>query len=159
MRSVLDEAESWQLRELRFRDFALELTLIELHSEPAPTGAPPLRPQERTRLTDAISDLLKGARHLTPKPGGRIATVWFERVLTHRVTDESFTAADNADVVEGKGKLMVFTRSRFLDLFNLNGLAPAVAKGAYQHYCIWTEHQVVDVIATTAPHAVLRQGA
>jgi hypothetical protein len=54
--------------------------------------------------------------------------------------------------------LQVLSRSKYLDYVRANHGWFEDMRGPAKHYRVWTENEVVDVIACVAPTFVLREG-
>jgi len=68
------------------------------------------------------------------------------------LVDESFTAGNDYEVREDKSALQVLTQSRYLDYVRANhGWFEEMGRGPGKHYRVWTENEVIDVVACEAP--------
>lgn len=91
-------------------------------------------------------------RTLNTSKESRLVEVSFEHPISWQLVDESFTARDEYEVHEDKFALQVLTRSRYLDYVRANhGWFEDVGRGLAKHYRIWTENEVIDVVACEAP--------
>ena len=95
--------------------------------------------------------LIKDTYALAVSEHSRRVAVRFSHPIAWQLVDESFTAADDYEVRESEQALQVLTRSRYLDyVCQHHGWFDAV-RGPAKHYRVWTENEVVDVVACEPP--------
>lgn len=131
MRSVLDEAETWDLESVQFNG-TLTVTLVELRR-----GA-------STSLT------VDGAR-VSVAEAGRRAVVTFRSVAAYQVVDEPHARTDEPRLAGDEGVLAVLGTSRFLDSLGHSALGAAVVRGELRHYRLCTPDFVLDAASSRAP--------
>jgi hypothetical protein len=97
--------------------------------------------------------IIKGTYALNTSEQSRLIEVRFCRPVAWQLVDESFTAFDKYEVHEGAFALQVLTQSRYLDYVRDNhGWFNEVGRrGSSKHYRVWTENEVIDVVACQDP--------
>ena len=96
--------------------------------------------------------IIKGTYSINTSEESRLVEVRFNRPIAWQLVDESFTARDEYEVREDKFALQVLTQSRYLDYVRANhGWFEDVGRGPGKHYRVWTENEVIDVVASEAP--------
>ena len=96
--------------------------------------------------------LIKGTYALNTSEESRLVEVRFSRPIVWQLVDESFTAGNEYEVREDKFALQVLTQSRYLDYVRANhGWFEDMGRGPGKHYRVWTENEVIDVVACEAP--------
>jgi hypothetical protein len=137
MRTLLDEAESWFLETLTY---AGELTVIVVEGIRSNT------PEDKR----VGSHVLKGLHAVEAAAGSRRAAIRFPRTIAWQVIDESYTAWDRSEVRDDKGFLVALTQSAYLQYVEAHhGWFKDVGPAA--HYRLWTENEVIDVVAHEEP--------
>jgi hypothetical protein len=86
LKTTLDDAHSWFLRELRY---AGELRIVLAEGITASES-------EDIKIGDHV---IKGTRALEPRAASRIVLITFARVVAWQLVDESFTAFDDYEAV------------------------------------------------------------
>lgn len=106
------------------------------------------------------SHVLKGTYAINTSEKSRLVEVRFTRPIAWQLVDESFTAGDEYEVREDKYALQVLTQSRYLDYVNANHgwFEGSMGRGPGKHYRVWTENEVIDVVACEAPTIELYGG-
>ena len=89
----------------------------------------------------------------------RLVEIRFSEPIAWQLVDESFTVGDDYEVREDGFALQVLSRSKYLDYVRANHGWFEDMRGPAKHYRVWTENEVVDVIACVPPTLVLREGA
>jgi hypothetical protein len=89
----------------------------------------------------------------------RLVEIRFSEPIAWQLVDESFTAGDDYEVREDPFALQVLSRSKYLDYVRANHGWFEDMRGPAKHYRVWTENEVVDVIACGPPTFVLMEGA
>jgi hypothetical protein len=103
--------------------------------------------------------VIKGTYAINTSERSRQAEVRFNRPIAWQLIDESFTAADEYEVREDQFALQVLTQSRYLDyVLASHGWFHEVGRGPGKHYRVWTENEVIDVVACEAPVVGLYEG-
>jgi hypothetical protein len=96
--------------------------------------------------------VIKGTYAINTSEESRLVEVRFSRPIAWQLVDESFTAGNEYEVREDRFALQVLTRSRYLDYVRANhGWFEDVGRGTGKHYRVWTENEVIDVVACEAP--------
>ena len=96
--------------------------------------------------------VIKGTYAIDPSEESRLVEVRFSRPIAWQLVDESFTAGNEYELREDKFALQVLTQSRYLDYVLLNhGWFKEMGRGPGKHYRVWTENEVIDVVACEAP--------
>jgi hypothetical protein len=138
VQTVLDDATSWFFHALVHRDEKLQIIIAEgikaAEPEDLIIGATNLGPSWRVEVTDE----------------SRWVCVSFGRVCAYQLIDESLTSADDYEIHD-RGFLRLYERSRYLDFLRSHAIMEhPMAEGA-RHYCLLTEDQIIDVVATAGP--------
>jgi hypothetical protein len=103
--------------------------------------------------------VIKGTYAINTSEQSRLVEVRFSRPIAWQLVDESFTSADPYEVREDRFALQVLTQSRYLDYVQANhGWFKDVGRGPAKHYRVWTENEVIDVVACEAPAVALHEG-
>lgn len=145
MRTPLDEFHAAFLRAAVYADGELRVVVAEGFRAPDP---------EDFTVADHV---IKGAYALTTSEASRLVEVRFRRPIAWQVVDESFTARDDHEVREDDFCLQVLTQSRYLDYVRANHGWFEDVRGHGKHYRVWTENEVVDVVACEPPEFGLRR--
>lgn len=96
--------------------------------------------------------IIKGTYAINSLEESRLVEVRFNRPIAWQLVDESFTAGNEYEVREDMFALQVLTQSRYLDYVRANhGWFEEVGRGPGKHYRVWTENEVIDVVACAAP--------
>lgn len=96
--------------------------------------------------------VIKGTYDINTSEESRHAEVLFSRPIAWQLVDESFTAGNEYEVCEDKFALQVLTQSRYLSYVLANhGWFQDMGRGPGKHYRVWTENEVIDVVACEAP--------
>ncbi len=137
MRTVLDDAKTWLLHGIVYQDDLRIIVVEGFQSEEA-------------------EDLVVGETNLGPahsidiRSDSRKMVVRFPRLVAWQVVDESFTSHDDYESGDD-GVLRILDRSRYLDYVVENHGWFRDMVGPARHYRIWTEDDVIDVIAFDEP--------
>lgn len=148
MKTVLDDGYTWFLEAISYQGGSLAVRVVEgmRTSGPEDLAVGGLVLQN----TYAIGTMLHSRR----------VTIRFDRLVAWQCVNESFTAFDEYEVGEGEGALREMTRSRYLDYVNGSHGFYADVVGPAKHYRIWTENEVIDVVAFDPPSLeVVQDGA
>jgi hypothetical protein len=96
--------------------------------------------------------IIKDAYEINTSEKSRLVEVRFTRPIAWQLVDESFTAWDEYEVRDDTFALQVLTQSRYLDYVRSNhGWFEEIGRGSGKHYRVWTENEVIDVVACEAP--------
>ena len=96
--------------------------------------------------------LITGTYAVNTSEDSRLVEVCFSRPIAWQLVDESFTAGNEYEVREDNFALQVLTQSRYLDFVRANhGWFEEMGRGPGKHYRVWTENEVIDVVACEAP--------
>jgi len=137
MRTVLDDAKTWFLHAILYQD-DLRIILAEGFR------------------SDEPEDLVVGQTNLGPahsidiRSDSRKVVVQFPQPVAWQVVDESFTTHDDYESGDD-GFLRILDRSRYLDYVIENHGWFRDTVGPAKHYRLWTENEVMDVVAYDAP--------
>ena len=139
MKSVLDEFSAAFLHEATYADGELRIVVAE--------GFRAAEPEDITIAGHVIKDTyaVDVAAH------SRLVEVRFSRPIAWQMIDESFTSWDEYEVRDDKFALQVLTQSRYLDFVRTHHGWFKDIRGAANHYRVWTENEVVDVVACDPP--------
>ena len=102
--------------------------------------------------------IIKGTYAINTSEESRLVEVRFSRPIAWQLVDESFTAWSEYEVRDGKFALQVLTQSRYLDYVRANHGWFEDMRGPGKHYRVWTENEVLDVVACEPPTVALTTG-
>lgn len=138
MHTVLDEAKSWFLDRLVYTD-KLYVVVVE-----GIRGTTP----EDIHLGPVV---IKDTYALEPTAESQRLVVSFPRTVAWQVVDESYTSQDDSEVRDDMNFLCSLTRSAYLDYVQEHHAGFEAMIGPAVHYRLWTENEVIDVVAHDAP--------
>jgi len=105
------------------------------------------------------SHVIKGTYNVGTSGKSRHAEVRFNRPIAWQLVDESFTAGNDYEVREDEFALQVLVQSHYLDFVHANhGWFPDMGRGQGKHYRVWTENEVIDVVACEVPTVTPYEG-
>ncbi len=140
MKTLLDDFYASFLNAVVYREGELRIIVTE--------GFRAAEPEDIT----IGSHVIKGTYAVDTSEESRYADVGFNRPIAWQLVDESFTAFDEFEVRDDKCTQQVLTQSRYLDYVLANhGWFQDVGRGPGKHYRVWTENEVIDVVACEAP--------
>ena len=139
MQTLLDEFHACFLHAVTYAEGERRLVVAE--------GFRAAEPEDLT----IAGHLVKGLYALNTSEESRLVEVRFERPIAWQLVDESFTAFDDYEVRDDKSALQVLTQSRYLDYARANHGWFEDLRGPGQHYRVWTENEVVDIVACEPP--------
>jgi hypothetical protein len=139
MKTLLDEFDSSFLHALAYSDATLRVVVAE--------GFRAAEPQNITILGHVFKDTYA----IDTSENSRLVGVRFQKPIAWQVVDESFTAGNDYEVREDAFALQVLTRSRYLDYVRANHGWFEDIRGPGKHYRVWTENEVIDVVACEPP--------
>lgn len=139
MKTILDDGQMWFLAFLGYRDRRLLMVVAEgiRSSEPESVEIPGIGIRETYAL--GVTD------------GSRRVEIRFEGLVAWQCVNESWTLLDDYEQRDDGGKLQVLARSRYLDYVNASHGWYVDVVGPAQHYRVWTENEMVDVVALEPP--------
>ena len=146
LKSLLDEFDSWFLHATVYADGELRVVVAE--------GFQAAEPED----IKIGSHVIKDTYALSTSKDSRLVEVRFRSPIAWQLINESFTAADDYEVREDKSALQVLTQSRYLDYVRANHAWFEYMRGPGKHYRVWTENEVVDVVACEPPEIGLSAG-
>jgi hypothetical protein len=147
MKTLLDEFHASFLHAAIYAEGELRIVVAE--------GFRAAEPEDIT----IAGHVIKGTYAIDTSEESRLAEVRFNRPIAWQLVDESFTAGDEFEVREDTFALQVLTRSRYLDfVLAYHGWFKDVGRGPGKHYRVWTENEVIDVVACEPPTVALYEG-
>lgn len=144
MKTLLDEFYSCFLHAVVYTERALQIVVAE--------GFRALEPEDVTIGTHVIKDTYAVA----PADNSRLVEVRFDKPIAWQLVDESFTTFDEYEVRDDTASLQVMTQSRYLAYVRANHGWFEDIRGKGAHYRVWTENEVVDIIACEPPTVSFR---
>ncbi|MEM6750128.1 MAG: hypothetical protein AAGA57_05680 [Planctomycetota bacterium] len=145
MRSPLDQAQTLYLQQLRYDG---ELELIVAEGLASPTA-------ESLQVGDKQ---LQGLHRFQVTENSQAFKVLFSHCIAWQVLDENYTQFDPYEIKADDGKLRTLSRSRYLDhIIAYHGRFQDI-EGPAKHYRVWTEDEVIDVVACEPPQVVKVDG-
>ena len=140
MKTLLDDFHTSFLHAALYAEGELRIIVAE--------GFRAAEPEDITILGHVIKDTYA----INTSEDNRLVEVRFSKPIAWQLVDESFTAGNEYEVREDKFALQVLTQSRYLDYVRANhGWYEDVGRGSGKHYRVWTENEVIDVVACEAP--------
>ena len=103
--------------------------------------------------------VIKGTYAIDASDKSRLVEVRFSWPIAWQLVDESFTAGNDYEVRENKFALQVLTQSRYLDYVRANHGWFEDMGGPGKHYRVWTENEVIDIVACEPPSVALTKGS
>lgn len=148
MKTLLDDFYTWFLCQAAYAEGTLRIIVIE--------GFRAAEPKD----LKIGGHVIKDTYDISMSGKSRLAEVRFDRPIAWQLVDESFTSGDEYEVREDASALQVLTQSRYLDYVRANhGWFPDVGRGPGKHYRVWTENEVIDVVACEAPTVALYEAS
>jgi hypothetical protein len=82
----------------------------------------------------------------------RRVRITFDAPVAWQLVDESFSAFDDSEVRDDTSYLQILSKSKYLEYVNANhGWYSDVKEAEGQHFRIWTEDDVIDVVSCDPP--------
>jgi hypothetical protein len=147
MKTWLDEFDATFLHAAVYADRELRVIVVE--------GFQAAKPEDIV----IGGHVIKGTYAIDTSEKSRLVEIRFSMPIAWQLVDESFTAGDDYEVREDRFALQVLSRSKYLDYVRANHGWFEDIRGSAKHYRVWTENDVVDVIACEPPAFELREGA
>ncbi|MFM8494384.1 MAG: hypothetical protein ACKOEM_02510 [Planctomycetia bacterium] len=94
---------------------------------------------------------IKDLRSINVSDKSRRFEILFPQFVAWQVVNESFTSFDEYEIRDDMGKLQSLSRSAYFDYVNENHGWYKDVIGPAKHYRVWTENEVVDVVACEPP--------
>lgn len=146
MKTLLDEFYSWFLHATVYTERDLRIIVAE--------GFRAAEPEDLT----IGGHIIKDTYSIDTSDESRLIEVRFSRPIAWQLVDESFTAGNDYEVREDHFALQVLTQSRYLDYVRENHGWFEVMCGPGKHYRVWTENEVIDVVACQPPAVGFAKG-
>ena len=138
MISILDEGQSWVLEKLMYDD-VLEIYLKELK----------LGVSTNLNVGDK---LIENVIQLKPAADSMRIRISFGWYLSWQCLNESATTDLKGDIDDGLDFISILSRSTYLDYIIANhGWYADIQENPAVHYRIWSENEVIDVVAFDEP--------
>ncbi len=138
MQTILDTGYTWILDSLVYKD-ELAISLVE--------GLKSDTPQD-LKFGDAV---IRNTSAIETTGASRKVNVKFETPVVWHVIDESYAAKDETEVHDSEGYLRVLTKSKYLNYVDENHGWYRDFVGPASLYRIWTENEIIDVVAHDPP--------
>lgn len=135
----MDEFRTTFLYAVVFTDGELRIVVAEGFKSP--------RPENIQVGRHTIKDVYA----LDTSENSRLVEVYFSRPIAWQLVDESFTSADEYEIRDDNCALQVLTQSRYLDHVRAHHGWFEDIRGPGTHYRVWTEDEVVDIVACDPP--------
>ena len=139
MQSILDGFDTSFLHGVHYNDGELHIIVAEGFRSP----------QSEDLLI--AGHVFNGLHSLDTSERSRLVEVGFSRPIAWQLVDESFSAFDEYELRDDTAALQILTRSRYLDFIHAHHGWFDVTRGPAKHYRIWTENEVLDVVACAPP--------
>ena len=143
MKTLLDEFHASFLHAVIYAEGELRVIVAE--------GFRAAEPEDIT----IAGHVIKGTYAINTSDKSRLGEVRFSRPIAWQLVDESFTAGNDYEVREDTFALQVLTQSRYLDYVRANHGWFEEMRGPGKHYRVWTENEVLDVVACEPPAVAL----
>jgi hypothetical protein len=82
---------------------------------------------------------------------GRIFEITWESYIAYCVRNESYCGTNTYEEIATGKKLRIYSKSHFLDYVSRATFATGEYPGSFQHYCLFSENHIVDVISVCSP--------
>ena len=138
MQTILDEGYTWFLDSLIYKD-GLTVQVIE--------GRKGESPQD-LKIGDAV---LENTYPIESDESSKRLVIRFGIPIAWQVIDESYTSWDESEERDGREYLQILSQSKYLEYVDGSHGWYKDVVGDAQHYRLWTENEVVDVIAQDPP--------
>lgn len=138
MLSALDDAHTWFLYGVVYQEELLVLVVEGFVGDQT----------EDVRIGDHV---IENLRPLEIRESSRRFQVRFSQFIAWQVVDESYTMFDKYEKREDKGNIQTLSRSKYLDYVLQNHGWFETVLGPANHYRVWTEDEVIDVVACEPP--------
>jgi len=146
LKTLLDEFDTSFLHAAVYADGELRVVVAE--------GFKAAEPED----INIAGRVIKDTYALDTSEDSRLVEVRFSKPIAWQVVDESFTTWDEYEKRDDKAKLQVLTQSKYLDFIRASHGWFEDIRGPGKHYRVWTENEVVDVIACEPPEVGLTAG-
>ena len=138
VRTVLDDSETWFLERLIYTD---EIAVVVVEGFRGDTP-------EDIQVGEHV---IRDANPVEPRVDSRRLVVRFSRPIACQVVDESYTSWEQDEVRDDDCFLQVLSSSPYLDYVTKHHGWYTDMVGPGKHYRLWTEDEVIDVIAHDEP--------
>jgi hypothetical protein len=139
VKTLLDEFHTTFLHAAVYADGELRVIVAE--------GFRAAEPEDVT----IAGHVIKHTYAINTSEASRFVEVRFSKPIAWQLVDESFTSGDDDEVRDDRCALQVLTRSRYLDYVRANHGWFEDIRGPGEHYRVWTENEVVGVVACEPP--------
>jgi hypothetical protein len=140
MKTLLDDFHTWFLHAAIYAERDLRVIIAE--------GFRAAEAEDINILGHVIKDMYA----INTSAESRLVEVRFHRPIAWQLVDESYTSGDEYEVIEERSAVGVLTRSRYLDYVMANhGWFEDIGRGPAKLYRVWTENEVIDVVACEPP--------
>ncbi|TSJ40075.1 hypothetical protein [Fluviicola chungangensis] len=140
MQTLLDTAHSLLLESIQYNDNGLKIEFLELFRNSEP---------ENIQISNDIT--INDAYAIGPNENSKKFIVHFEEILTWQVVDESAYCFDENEILDSNGFLKVVGNSDYMKYVQKQFGWYEHMSGKTQHFRIWSENRIVDVISTMKP--------
>ncbi len=138
MLTVLDDAKTWFLHALLYQDHLRVIVAEGFVGDQT----------EDLRIGDHT---IKGLQSVNVSDRSRLFEIRFPQFVAWQVVNESFTSFDEYELRDDTGTLQTLSRSKYFDYVKANHGWYEDVIGLSKHYRVWTENEVVDVVACEPP--------
>lgn len=140
MQTLLDTAHSLILESIQYNDEGLKIEFLELFRNSTP---------EHVQITNEVR--IDNVHAIEPNENSRKFIVLFEEILTWQVVDESAYCFDENEILNSNGFLKIVGNSDYMQYVQKQFGWYEHISGKTQHFRIWSENRIVDVISTMKP--------
>ena len=138
MRTLLDDAKTWFLHALCYQD---DLRVIVAEGFVG----------NETEELCIGGHTITGLKSIDVSDESRLYEIRFQKCVAWQVVNESFTSFDEYELRDDTGTLQTLSRSKYFDYVQENHGWFKDLIGPAKHYRVWTENEVVDVVACQQP--------
>jgi hypothetical protein len=138
MQTILDSAKTWFLEGVVYRE---ELRVI------VSEGFRATEPEDVTIGQLTISETYA----IDTSTDSRFFCIRFPQFIAWQVVSESFTAFDKEEIRDDTGFMQILEKSAYFSYVNSSHGWYSDIIGPGKHYRIWTENEVIDVVACEPP--------
>ena len=139
MKTLLDDFHTWFLHTAIYAEGDLRIIVAE--------GFRAAEPED----INILGHVIKDTQRIDTNERSRMFSIRFTRMVAWQLVVESFTAFDEYEQRDDTGTLQTLSRSKYFDYVRGSHGWYEDMIGPAKHYRVWTENEVVDVVACESP--------
>lgn len=148
MQTLLNEFYQCHLLAIVYEQGSLSILIAEAFRAEEPSDV------------EILGMTIKGSYAVEPSEKSRVVQVLFPEPVIWQVSLEDRRSPNVYDVHDAQDPLRVYAQSRYLDFARQQAwfVEDDPAKGGPRHYGVFTEFEIIDVVASAAPTVRLYSG-